>query len=284
MSAEIFKYQLKVRTALYRYRCIRQATERCGGQCAQGPLDLTEPTKTNKQTNKQTNDIPTNYTTILLLLWIASFIPVFTTAPLLSQINPANFHPRFTAAPSHRLYKRLFSSGHGRCVDSQVCSLNNLSLDNALHLYDFICERKWRKFVQKEKMCGKLGRWSRCACTVLLQSGGVQPAGRTPRCLTSHTDRLCRPDSKVLDRGITEAGAIVAISSVYCMSGEDRRGLELTTQCHLLTQLSMRGVTSLLYRHAQRQFHLYVLPGNPAVAYRYTELLRFRCHMTLLHY
>jgi hypothetical protein len=52
MSAEIFKYQVKVRTAysliLYRYSCIRQATERCGGQCAQGPVDLT------KQTNKQT--------------------------------------------------------------------------------------------------------------------------------------------------------------------------------------------------------------------------------------
>jgi hypothetical protein len=54
MSAEIIKYQVKVRTAyhltLYRYSCIMQATERCGGQRAEGPLDLTKPPKTNKQT------------------------------------------------------------------------------------------------------------------------------------------------------------------------------------------------------------------------------------------
>jgi hypothetical protein len=64
MSAEIFKYQVKVRTA-YRCSCIRQATERCGGQRAEGqraegPVDLTKPQKTN--------DIPINYTTILLVL------------------------------------------------------------------------------------------------------------------------------------------------------------------------------------------------------------------------
>ena len=85
MSAEIFKYQVKVRTAdwltLCRHSCNRQLTEGCGAQCAAGQIALTELTKTYKQTNKQKKDIPTNYPIILYVLWIPSFITVFTTAP-----------------------------------------------------------------------------------------------------------------------------------------------------------------------------------------------------------
>ena len=101
MSAAILKYQVKVRTAcrmtLFRYGCIRQVTESCGGQCAQGYVAWAALT----ETNKQTNDIPTNYPTILHIVWIPSFIPVF-----LSQMNPANFlpathHPPFTTTPTH---------------------------------------------------------------------------------------------------------------------------------------------------------------------------------------
>ena len=59
MSAEIFKHQVKNRTAyrltLYWYSSTRQDAVRCGGQCAQGAVDLTKPTKTDKQTNKQTH-------------------------------------------------------------------------------------------------------------------------------------------------------------------------------------------------------------------------------------
>jgi len=40
----------------------------------------------------------------------------------------------------------------------------------------------------------------------------------------------------------------VVMSSVYCMSGEDGRSLELTSRCHVLTQLRMSGVIPLFIR------------------------------------
>jgi hypothetical protein len=160
--------------------------------------------------------MPTNYTTILLILWIPSFMTVFTTAPLLSQMNPANFlathHQRFTAVPSPRLYERPFSSRHGRSMDSQVCS-PNLSLDNALHFMILFGKRSAGKLYRRTKGVGTEGD---CAdvqmCTVqtaavLLRFGWC----RQNTALTSHTDRFvpaCR-------RYRATKQTAVVISSVY---------------------------------------------------------------------
>ena len=57
--------------------------------------------------NDKKHDIRTNYPTILHIVWIPSSKPMFTTTSFLTQMNPANFlpannHPQFTGAPSHR--------------------------------------------------------------------------------------------------------------------------------------------------------------------------------------
>ena len=91
--------QISNRVILFRYSCIRQVNESCDSQWAQEHVSLTEMTKKH--------DIRTNYPTILHIVWIPSSKPMFTTTSFLTQMNPANFlpannHPQFTGAPSHR--------------------------------------------------------------------------------------------------------------------------------------------------------------------------------------
>ena len=107
--------QISNRVILFRYSCIRQVNESCDSQWAQGHVSLTEMTKKH--------DIRTNYPTILHIVWIPSSKPMFTTTSFLSQMNPANFlpannHPQFTGAPSHRAPRctNLHSAWTARCI------------------------------------------------------------------------------------------------------------------------------------------------------------------------
>lgn len=134
-----------------------------------------------------------------------------------------------------------------------------------------------------------------CSCREL-QSSSVPPARRQNTVLPDITHGQCRSTAlhvpacepwRCRNRGIKYTAIVTSIT--YCMSGKNSLGRKVTTRFHILTLLGMSGVVPLLSLHvftlctetiSPVRFYLIILP----VAYRYAEMLRFRCHVVLHHW
>jgi hypothetical protein len=119
-------------------------------------------------------------------------MPVSTTAPLLSQMSPANFPARHTSPTVHRrLYKRPFSQQSTLTLCGQsICSIT-ITLDNTLHFTILFAKGSAGKLYRRTNGMGTERGVSdvRAGC-IVAECCGSAGAARTLRCLTSRMDRF----------------------------------------------------------------------------------------------